>query len=88
MGLFSKKKRVDYNEVFRDKYKYVNKLSQDANKEVDGVIKEALWQNVVDVYQELIDLIDKGADFDKNHFISLKEYACRELDKVRSLNHE
>jgi len=87
-NLFSKKKRVDYNLAFRDKYKYVNKLSQDANKEVDGVIKEALLQNVVDVYQELIDLIDKGADFDKNHFVSLKEYACRELDKVRSLNHE
>ena len=65
MGLFSRKKKIDYNAVFKEKYKSVNKLSQQAHNEIDYVIKESLWQNVVDSYKELIDLIDQGADFDK-----------------------
>lgn len=88
MGLFSKKKSVNYNELFKQKYKYVNKLSQDANNEIDFVVKKAMWQNVVDTYEELIDLIDKGANYDRDHFISLKEHAVKELEKVKSINYE
>lgn len=86
MGLFSRKKKVDFNEVFKEKYRYVNRLSQQAHNEIDFVIKESLWKNVVDCYQELIDLIDKGAVADKEHFKSLMENANKELEMVRNIN--
>lgn len=86
MGLFSRKKKIDYNAVFKEKYKSANKLSQQAHNEIDYVIKESLWQNVVDSYKELIDLIDQGADFDKKYFESLMENANKELDVVKKIN--
>lgn len=88
MGLFSKKKKIDYNAVFKDKYKNVNKLTQMAHNEIDFVIKESLWQNVVDSYKELIDLIDQGADFDKEYFKSLMDNANKELNVVKKINNE
>ena len=88
MGLFSKKKKIDYNAVFKDKYKNVNKLTQMAHNEIDFVIKESLWQNVVDSYKELIDLIDQGADSDKEYFKSLMDNANKELNVVKKINNE
>jgi len=88
MGLFSKKKKIDVNEVFKEKYKYVNKMSQQAHSEIDYVIKESLWKNVVEGYQELIALIDQGADFDKSHFVSLLENANKELETIHKINSE
>lgn len=86
MGLFSKKKKIDVNEVFKEKYKYVNKITQQAHNEIDYVIKESLWKNAVETYKELIDFIDQGADFDKNHFISLLDNANKELEMVQKIN--
>lgn len=86
MGLFSRKKKIDYNELFKEKYKYVNKLTGQARNEIDYVIKESLWQNVVDTYQQLIDYIDQGADFDKEYFLSLKDNANKELDMIKRIN--
>lgn len=88
MGLFSKKKKIDVNAVFKEKYKYVNKISQQAHNEIDYVIKESLWKNVSEGYQELIDLIDQGADFDKDHFVSLLDNANKELEMVHKINSE
>lgn len=86
MGLFSRKKKIDYNGVFKEKYKMINQWSMQAHNELDYVVKASLWQNVVDGYQELLDFIDQGADFDRNHFLSLKDSASKELDMVRKIN--
>lgn len=88
MGLFSRKKKVDYNELFREKYKSVNKLTMQARNELDFVVKESLWASIVEIYQELIVLIDQGADFDRKHFVSLKENANKELEVVKRINNE
>lgn len=89
MGLFSKKKKsVDYNELFKEKYKEVNRLTQLANNEMDYVIKESLWANVVSQYEELIDYIDKGADYDQNYFMKLLQHSKEEYKKVKDINED
>ena len=43
MGLFKKKKTViDYDAIFKEQYKSVNQLTQQAHQEMDYVIKESL----------------------------------------------
>lgn len=86
MAFFSKKKKIDYNVVFKEKYKYVNKVSIEAHNELDYVIKQSLWENVVAGYQELIELINQGADQDKQYFISLLNNAEKELEMVKKIN--
>ncbi|MCD7949472.1 MAG: hypothetical protein LUG12_04305 [Erysipelotrichaceae bacterium] len=87
MGLFSKKKqKVDYDAMFKEQYKSVNQLLQQANNEMDFVIKESILALVVEKYNELIDLIDKGAAFDKDHFIALKSNAQKQLEDVQAIN--
>ena len=86
MGFFTKKKKIDYNTLFKDKYKSINQLTMQANNELDFTVKESLWALVVDEYNELISYIDQGADFDKEHFISLQKSAEKELDMVRNVN--
>lgn len=88
MGLFSKKKKVDFDELFKEKYRSLNKVMMQAQNEMDGVVKESLIQNVVDRYDELLSLIDQGAHFEKAHFESLKASAVKELEKVMALNKE
>lgn len=86
MGFFTKKKKIDYNTLFKDKYKSINQLTMQANNELDFTVKESLWALVVEEYNELISYIDQGADFDKEHFISLQKSAEKELDMVRNVN--
>lgn len=89
MGLFSKKKAtVNYNELFKEKYKEVNRLTQSANNEIDFVIKESLWANVVSQYEELLEYIDKGADYDRHHFEGLLDHAKAEYNKVKGINED
>ena len=65
MGLFKKKKTViDYDAIFKEQYKSVNQLTQQAHQEMDYVIKESLYEVIVEKYRELIELIDQGAHFD------------------------
>ncbi|MCD8029190.1 MAG: hypothetical protein LUF02_11175 [Erysipelotrichaceae bacterium] len=87
MGLFSKKKqKVDYDAMFKEQYKSVNQLLQQANNEMDYIIKESILTLVVEKYNELIELIDQGADFDKNHFIALKNDAKKQLEDIQAIN--
>lgn len=88
MGLFSKKKKIDLDELFKEKYKALNKVMMQAQNELDGVIKESLLQNVVERYDELLALIDQGAKVEKAHFESLRASAVQELEKVIALNKE
>ena len=71
MGLFGKKKKtVDLQQVFKDKYKDINQIVNDANNELDLEIQISLLELAYDKYNDLLDLIDQGVDFDKAHFLS------------------
>ena len=72
MGLFGKKKKtVDLQQVFKDKYKDINQIVNDANNELDLEIQISLLELAYDKYNDLLDLIDQGVDFDKAHFLSM-----------------
>ena len=56
MGLFGKKKKtVDLQQVFKDKY------------------------------NDLLDLIDQGVDFDKAHFLSMQQDLKKQIDLLKGL---
>ena len=84
MGLFSKKQKVDYDALFKEQYKSVNQLTMQAHNELDYVIKESLFELIVEKYNELITFIDQGASYDKAHFESLRENAQKELKTYNS----
>ncbi|WP_050637985.1 hypothetical protein [Candidatus Stoquefichus sp. SB1] len=89
MGLFSKKKvPVDYDAVFKEQYKSINQLLQQANNELDYVIKESLYELIVEKYKELIAFIDQGASFDKAHFVALYQDAQKELEMLHQMNQD
>ena len=75
MGLFSRKSKVDYDLVFREQYKSLNRIHQQARDELDYKVKESLMEVVVEKYRELLELIDKGAKQDPKHFEALKKNA-------------
>ena len=86
MGLFSKKQKVDYDALFKEQYKSVNQLTMQAHNELDYVIKESLFELIVEKYNELITFIDQGASYDKAHFESLRENAQKELKTLHDIN--
>ena len=86
MGLFSKKQKVDYDALFKEQYKSVNQLTMQAHNELDYVIKESLFELIVEKYNELITFIDQGASYDKSHFESLRENAQKELKTLQDIN--
>ena len=86
MGLFSKKQKVDYDALFKEQYKSVNQLTIQAHNDLDYVIKESLFELIVEKYNELITFIDQGASYDKAHFESLRENAQKELKTLQDIN--
>ena len=86
MGLFSKKQKVDYDALFKEQYKSVNQLTMQAHNELDYVMKESLFELIVEKYNELITFIDQGASYDKAHFESLRENAQKELKTLQDIN--
>ena len=87
MGLFKKKKTdIDYDAMFKEQYKSINQITQQAHNELDYVIKESLYEVIVEKYNELIDFIDQGAHFDKAHFEALRENAKKELQSIHQIN--
>ena len=86
MGLFSKKQKVDYDALFKEQYKSVNQLTMQAHNELDYVIKESLFELIVEKYNELTTFIDQGASYDKAHFESLRENAQKELKTLQDIN--
>ncbi len=48
MGLFSRKSKVDYDLVFREQYKSLNRIHQQARDELDYKVKESLMEVVVE----------------------------------------
>ena len=54
MGLFGKKKKtVDLQQVFKDKYKDINQIVNDANNELDLEIQISLLELAYDKYNDL-----------------------------------
>ncbi len=88
MGFFSKKQKVDYNAIFKEQYKSINQLTMQAQNELDYMIKESLYTLIIEKYEELIELIEKGASFDKEHFLSLRENIMKEYQMIQNINHE
>lgn len=89
MGFFSKKQKVNkvnYDELFKEQYKSINQLAMQAHNELDYVIKESLYAVIVKKYDELLDTIDQGANYDKQHFQSLKESAMKEYEILQKMN--
>ena len=86
MGLFGKKKKtVDLQQVFKDKYKDINQIVNDANNELDLEIQTSLLELAYDKYNDLLDLIDQGVDFDKAHFLSMQQDLKKQIDLLKGL---
>ena len=88
MGLFSRKSKVDYDLVFREQYKSLNRVHQQARDELDYKVKESLMEVVVEKYRELLELIDKGAKQDPKHFEALKKNVEDELQTIKNINED
>ena len=89
MGLFGKKKKtVDLQQVFKDKYKDINQIVNDANNELDLEIQISLLELAYDKYNDLLDLIDQGVDFDKAHFLSMQQDLKKQIDLLKGLKNE
>ena len=85
LGLF-KKQKINYEQLFKDKYKSINQLTMQANDELDFQIKESLYDLIVKEYDELLSYIEQGANFDKEHFLYLKENAKQQLETIQNIN--
>lgn len=88
MGFFSKKQKINYDALFKEQYKSINQLTMQAQNELDYTIKESLYALIIEKYNELIELIDKGASFDKDHFLSLRDNILNEYQKIQDINRE
>lgn len=89
MGFFKKKKeKVDLDQVFKDKYKDINRTVQDANNEIDLEIQISLLELAYDKYNDLFELIDQGVDYDKDHFISLQADLKKQINLLKGLSDE
>ncbi len=88
MGFFSKKQKINYDALFKEQYKSINQLTMQAQNELDYTIKESLYALIIEKYNELIGLIDKGASFDKDHFLSLRDNILNEYQKIQDINRE
>ena len=86
MGFFGKKKKtVDLQQVFKDKYKDINQIVNDANNELDLEIQISLLELAYDKYNDLLDLIDQCVDFDKAHFLSMQQDLKKQIDLLKGL---
>ena len=82
MGFFGKKKKtVDLQQVFKD----INQIVNDANNELDLEIQISLLELAYDKYNDLLDLIDQGVDFDKAHFLSMQQDLKKQIDLLKGL---
>ena len=88
MGFFSKKQKINYDALFKEQYKSINQLTMQAQNELDYTIKESLYALIIEKYNELIELIDKGASFDTDHFLSLRDNILNEYQKIQDINRE
>ena len=83
MGLFKKKAKINLDDSFKALYKEINSLTSEAGNELDFVVKYSLLKLAVEKYDDLLKMIDDGANFDKEYFTSLKKSVVAEATRVK-----
>ena len=88
MGLFKRNKSVDLDEVFKTKYKEINKIIADGQNEFDLQIQISLYILAYEKYNDLLELIDQGVDYDRKHFEVLLQDLKKQIDLLKGLENE
>lgn len=88
MGFFSRKKTVDLDEIFKKKYKEINEIVASGQREVDLDIQLSQFMLAYNKYDELLELIDQGVDYDRKHFETMKEDLKKHIDLLKGLQNE
>lgn len=89
MGLFSKKtSKVDKEQKAKELYRDINKLSANAKNELDFEIAISLYELALKKYDDLLMLIDEGVNYDKDHFLSLRQSLEKEMNLLKGANDE
>lgn len=88
MGLFKRNKSVDLDEVFKTKYKEINKIIADGQNEFDLQIQISLYILAYEKYNDLLELIDQGVDYDRKHFEVLQQDLKKQVDLLKGLENE
>lgn len=85
MGLFSRKKNIDLDEVFKTKYKEINQIVANGQNEIDLEIQISLFILAYEKYNDLLDLIDQGVNYDRKHFEILQKDLKKQIDLLKGL---
>ena len=88
MVFFRKKKQVDLDELFKAKYKEINEIVASGQREMDLEIQISQFVLAYHKYDELLELIDQGVDYDRQHFEMLKQDLKKQIDLLKGLNYE
>ena len=88
MVFFRKKKQVDLDELFKAKYKEINEIVASGQREMDLEIQISQFELAYHIYDELLELIDQGVDYDRQHFEMLKQDLKKQIDLLKGLNYE
>ena len=88
MVFFRKKKQVDLDELFKAKYKEINEIVASGQREMDFEIQISQFELAYHIYDELLELIDQGVDYDRQHFEMLKQDLKKQIDLLKGLNYE
>ena len=88
MGLFNRKKKVDLDEVFKEKYKEINQIVTHGQNELDLEIQISLFTLAYEKYNDLLKLIDQGVDYDRKHFEALQLDLKKQIDLLKGLENE
>ena len=88
MGLLNRKKTVDLDEVFKEKYKEINQIVTNGQNELDLEIQISLFTLAYEKYNDLLKLIDQGVDYDRKHFEALQLDLKKQIDLLKGLENE
>ena len=89
VGLFSRKKPViNLDDQAKEIYKQINQITMNAKNELDFDVALSLYELALSKYDDLLAMIDQGANLDKNHFLALKESLKKERDLIKGVNNE
>ena len=88
MVFFRKKKQVDWDELFKAKYKESNDIVARGQRELDLEIQISQFELAYHKYDELLELIDQGVDYDRHRFEMLKQDLKKKIDLLKGLNYE
>ena len=88
MAWFSRRKDVDLDELFKAKYKEINQIIADGQNELDIEIQISLFVLAYKKYDDLLELIDQGVNYDRKHFESLRLDLKKKIDLLEGLAHE